>query len=259
MTGNKSIYVGIDVGSAQTKVALLNKNKELVGFAVKRTGTDFNLTANECIDSALTMSDLLPNNIKRTVSTGYGRNNLTNISDTKTEIGCHAKGAFHSFPHAITIIDIGGQDNKIIKIDNNGRRINFKMNRKCAAGTGAFLEDMSNRLDIPLSEMDKLARQSTKNITLGSYCTVFTATEVLEKIREGKKVPDIIKGLFYSVIKRVLEMDQFTGRLVMTGGVVHHNPFIVEMLKDIRGSEILLPKHPQLTGAIGAALYAEEG
>ncbi len=259
MNKNRSIYVGVDVGSAQTKVALLNSNKELVGFAVKKTGIDFGRTANECIDNALTMSNNLPNNIVRTVSTGYGRNNLTNVNDTKTEIGCHAKGAYHYFPHAMTIIDIGGQDNKVIKIDDNGRRIDFKMNRKCAAGTGAFLEDMSNRLDIPLEDMDKLARQSTEMITLGSYCTVFTATEVLEKIRQGKKVPDIVNGLFYSVIKRVFEMDRVTGRLAMTGGVVQHNPFIVEMVREIIGADVLLPEHPQLTGAIGAALYAAEG
>jgi len=259
MNKNKSIYAGVDVGSAQTKVALLNENRELIGFAVKRTGTDFSKTANECIANALTLSNSLPNNIVRTVSTGYGRNNLSNVSDTKTEIGCHAKGAYHYFPHAMTIIDIGGQDNKVIRIDDNGKRIDFKMNRKCAAGTGAFLEDMSNRLDIPLEEMDKLARQSTEKITLGSYCTVFTATEVLEKIRQGKQVPDIVNGLFHSVIKRVFDTNQVTGKLAMTGGVVHHNPFIVEMVRIIIGSDVLIPKYPQLAGAIGAAIYAIEG
>ena len=115
-----------------------------------------------------------------------------------------------SISHSITIIDIGGQDNKIIKLDDKGRRTGFKMNRKCAAGTGAFLEEMSPRLDIPLEEMDGLARQSKNMVKLGSFCTVFSGTEVLENIRRGKKVSDIIKGLFYSVIKRVIEMDAFT-------------------------------------------------
>ena len=155
---------------------------------------------------------------------------------------------------AMTIIDIGGQDNKVIKVDNEGRRTNFKMNRKCAAGTGAFLEEMSTRLDIPIEEMDALAKQSTEMVELGSFCTVFSATEVLEKIRQGKKVSDIIKGLFYSVIKRVLEMEIITDSITMTGGVVEHNPFLVEMVKDKTGAEVLTPEHPQLTGAVGAAL-----
>jgi predicted CoA-substrate-specific enzyme activase len=156
----------------------------------------------------------------------------------------------------MTIIDIGGQDNKIIKVDKDGRRLSFKMNRKCAAGTGAFLEEMSTRLDIPLEEMDGLARESTDLVELGSFCTVFSATEVLEKIRQGKKVPDIVKGLFLSVIKRVLEMDSLTDKVSMTGGVVAHNLYLVKMVENLIGREILVPDHPQLTGAVGAALFA---
>jgi predicted CoA-substrate-specific enzyme activase len=157
---------------------------------------------------------------------------------------------------AATIIDIGGQDNKIIKIDNRGKRINFRMNRKCAAGTGAFLEEMSARLDIPLEEMNDLAMLSTEMVELGSYCTVFSATEVLARIREGKKPPDIVKGLFLSMVKRVMEMDSFTDKVVMTGGVVAHNPFLVKMFEEILGREVLVPQYPQFTGAVGAALFA---
>jgi activator of 2-hydroxyglutaryl-CoA dehydratase len=114
------------------------------------------------------------------------------------------------------------------------------------------------RLDIPLEEMDALARQSTEMVELGSYCTVFSGTEVLEKIRQGKKVADIIKGLFYSVMKRVLEMDSLTDKVAMTGGVVAHNPFLVQMVEETTGKKILVPEHPQLTGAVGAALFAME-
>ncbi|MFQ5485280.1 MAG: acyl-CoA dehydratase activase, partial [Desulfobacterales bacterium] len=151
---------------------------------------------------------------------------------------------------------IGGQDNKIIKLNKEGRRTGFKMNRKCAAGTGAFLEEMSARLDIPLEKMDGLAGQSKNMVKLGSFCTVFSATEVLENIRKGEKVPDIVKGLFFSVICRVLEMDSLTENVVMTGGVVAHNHNLVKMTEEIINKEILVPEYPQLTGAIGAALYA---
>jgi predicted CoA-substrate-specific enzyme activase len=154
------------------------------------------------------------------------------------------------------VIDIGGQDNKVIKLDDNGRRTSFKMNRKCAAGTGAFLEEMSARLDIPLEKMDALAARSQDMVKLGSFCTVFSATEVLENIRHGKKIEDIVKGVFFSVIKRVLEMDSLTENVVMTGGVVAHNPYLIEMAEDMIGRPVLVPEHPQLTGAIGAALYA---
>ncbi|MGD2022891.1 MAG: acyl-CoA dehydratase activase, partial [Desulfobacterales bacterium] len=176
--------------------------------------------------------------------------------DTKTEIGCHAKGCFLYFPFATTIIDIGGQDNKIIKLDPSGKRTGFKMNRKCAAGTGAFLEEMAMRLDVSLDEMNGLASRSDNMVKLGSFCTVFSATEVLENIRQGKKLPDIVKGVFYSMIKRVLEMDALTEKVVMTGGVVAHNAYMVKMTEEMIGRKILVPEYPQLTGAIGAALYA---
>ena len=202
------------------------------------------------------MAGALKKQIVSAISTGYGRKNVAYARDTKTEIGCHARGCFHYFPFSTTIIDIGGQDNKVIKVDEKGLRTGFKMNRKCAAGTGAFLEEMAMRLDIALKDMDELAGQSENMVKLGSFCTVFSATEVLENIRQGKKLPDIVKGVYFSMIKRVLEMDSLTEKVVMTGGVVAHNPFLVKMTEEIIGKKILVPEYPQLTGAIGAALYA---
>ncbi len=254
----KKTYAGVDVGASRTKVAILDADKKLIGHAVKKSGTDFAVTADACLASALKMAGTNAGNIANTVSTGYGRKNVSFARDTKTEISCHAKGAYYYFPFSTTIIDIGGQDNKIIKVDPSGRRISFKMNRKCAAGTGAFLEEMALRLDVPLDKMDQLASQSENMVKLGSFCTVFSATEVLENIRQGKKLPDIVKGVFFSMIKRVLEMDALTQKVVMTGGVVAHNPFMVKMAEQIIEREILVPQYPQLTGAIGAALYAME-
>jgi predicted CoA-substrate-specific enzyme activase len=255
---NRKIFAGVDVGASRTKVAVIDENKTLLGFSVKKSGTDFSHTARSCLESALEMAGVLEGDIRKVISTGYGRRNVDYAHRTRTEIGCHGRGCYHYFPMAITIIDIGGQDNKIIKLDDKGRRLSFKMNRKCAAGTGAFLEEMSVRLDIPLDQMDALARNSEEMVELGSYCTVFSATEVLEKIRLGKKVPDIVKGLFYSVIKRILEMDSLTENVVMTGGVVAHNPYLVSMVEEIIQRRVLVPEHPQLTGAIGAALLALE-
>jgi predicted CoA-substrate-specific enzyme activase len=203
----RKAYAGIDLGSSRTKAVLLDENKIIIGYSVKKSGSDFALTANECLRDSIKMASIEADNIVNTVSTGYGRTNVKFANHHKTEIGCHAKGCFHYFPYRISIIDIGGQDNKIIKLDENGKRLGFKMNRKCAAGTGAFLEEMAMRLDVPIEEMNSLAEKSTEMIKIGSFCTVFSATEVLENIRMGKKVQDLAKGLFFSVIRRVLEMD----------------------------------------------------
>ena len=252
------IFVGADVGASRTKVAILDQDKKLIGHAIDKSGTDFAATADSCLSISLKMAGAKKEDIVKAISTGYGRKNVSFAGETRTEIGCHAKGCYFYYPFSITIIDIGGQDNKVVKLDDAGLRTGFKMNRKCAAGTGAFLEEMAPRLDIALEEMNDLAAKSTDMIKLGSYCTVFSGTEVLENIRNGKKVPDIVKGLFFSVIKRVVEMDSFTKKVVMTGGVVAHNPYLVEMAKELIGRDILVPEHPQLTGAVGAALYAIE-
>ena len=256
---SKPIFVGTDVGASRTKVAVLDAEKKLVGWSVKRSGTDFSATAEECLNLALQKAGAERRDIAAAASTGYGRKNVSYAGGSKTEISCHAKGCFLYFPFSITIIDIGGQDNKIIKLDDKGLRTNFKMNRKCAAGTGAFLEEMAMRLDVAIEDMDALAQKSEDMVKLGSFCTVFSATEVLENIRQGKKLPDIVKGVFYSMVKRVLEMDALTEKVVMTGGVVAHNLYLVKMTEEIIGRKILVPDHPQLTGAIGAALYAMEG
>jgi len=252
----KPIYVGADVGSSRTKVAVMDSGKQLLGYAIKKSGIDFTATVQECLQRSLKMAGAKAADVVNAVSTGYGRKNVPFATGTKTEIGCHGSGCYLYFPKTITIIDIGGQDNKVIKLDEKGRRTSFKMNRKCAAGTGAFLEEMSARLDVPLEEMDGLAARSKNMVKLGSFCTVFSATEVLENIRHGKKIEDIVKGVFFSVIRRVVEMDSMTENVVMTGGVVAHNPFLIKMAEEMTGHKILVPEHPQLTGAIGAALYA---
>ena len=168
--GHGNIFVGTDVGASRTKVAILDADRNLMGWAVKKSGTDFTATARECLERSLGQTGAVESDIAGSVSTGYGRKNVDYAADNKTEIGCHAKGCFFYFPVAATIIDIGGQDNKIIKLDDRGLRTNFKMNRKCAAGTGAFLEEMAMRLDVSLGEMDRLARRSENMVKLGSFC-----------------------------------------------------------------------------------------
>ena len=252
-------FVGVDVGASTTKAIIINRSKEPLGHSVTDSGIDFKAAAERAFDTSKAEAGLKDLNNQAVVSTGYGRRNVPFATSAKTEISAHAKGSFHSFPRAHTLIDIGGQDNKIIKIDGSGRRINFKMNRKCAAGTGAFLEEIANRLKMPIEKLNELAEKGAREVELGSYCTVFTATEILARIREGVRLEDLIRGVFGAVIKRALEMDPLEGDIVMTGGVVAYNPFLVEMFSEKLGKEIFVPPLPQLTGALGAALYALEG
>ena len=255
---SEGYFCGADVGASSTKVVLVDRDAKVVGSAVGLSGMDFEQAAEKCLQDALAAAGLEPRAVARTVSTGYGRQNVAFSDRHMTEISCHARGCYHHFPRKITIVDIGGQDNKIIHVGANGNRLGFKMNRKCAAGTGAFLEEIASRLNLPVGELDTIARQSTEEVTLGSFCTVFTQTEILAKVRRGVKVPDIVKGAFRSVVKRIVEMDPLDGEVVLTGGVVAHNPVIIEMFAEQLGSRILVPPDPQSTGALGAALLARE-
>jgi len=252
------LVAGIDVGASTTKAVIIDLTGQVFGSSVIPSGANFKTASKKAFDDARTQAGgiSIPDNF--IVSTGYGRRNVDFSRDTKTEISCHAKGSFFHFPHKHTLIDIGGQDSKIIKLDSEGRRTGFKMNRKCAAGTGAFLEEMANRLKVGIERFNSLAEKSRTDVQIGSYCTVFSATEILTKIREGVEIEDLVKGIFVSIIKRAEEMDVLDGQIVMSGGVVAHNPYLVKMFEERIEKTIFVPPLPQLTGAFGAALYALE-
>jgi len=251
-------YVGVDIGASRAKLVLLDGRREVVAKVIRNSGIDYVATAEGCLDEALSSAGLTRDDICRSLSTGYGRDNVAWTNGTMTEIACHGKGAFHHFRRPMTVVDIGAQDSKVIHLDAAGRRTGFKMNRKCAAGTGAFLEEIAHRLDLPISALDGMAQRSTKEVTLGSFCTVFTATEILERIRAGEKAEDIVKGAFRSVVKRIVEMDTPQGVLVLTGGVIAHNPILATLMAESFGREVLVPPDPQFVGAFGAALFALE-
>ncbi len=250
------LYCGVDVGASATKLVLVDETGDALARAVRVSGVDYQATAELCRAEALAEIDATAGDIAATVSTGYGRHNVDFAADTLTEIHCHGVGCFHHAPRAISIIDIGGQDNKVIRLEPDGRRANFKMNRKCAAGTGAFIEEIAMRLGIQLEEMDALAESAEEAVNLSSFCTVFAKTEILSHLRQGAPVAGIIRGAFVSVVARVVEMDTLAGEVLATGGVVAHNPVIVEILAEKLGRPVTVPPHPQFTGALGAALSA---
>ncbi len=178
-------YCGIDIGASAAKLAIIDDQYRMVARSTRRSGVDYAQTAESCRDEALAAAGLKLSQIGRAVSTGYGRDNVPWVAGKMTEIACHGRGAYHTYRTAITVLDIGAQDCKVIHLDAHGYRTGFKMNRKCAAGTGSFLEEIAYRLDLKLSDLNGLAERSTKEVALGSFCTVFAATEVLEKILRG--------------------------------------------------------------------------
>jgi predicted CoA-substrate-specific enzyme activase len=249
---------GVDVGSCSTKAVIVDRDERILGSHVLYSGTDFEVASETAWMECLKAAGLKRDAVESVIATGYGRLSVGFASASRTEISCHGRGCLYFFPGPITVVDIGGQDNKVIKLDKDGRRVSFKMNRKCAAGTGAFLEEMALRLRLPLEDLDGLARNADGEVALGSYCTVFTATEVLEKIKAGYQVDQIVRGLFHSVVKRILEMEVLEDTVVITGGVIEHNPFLAELIKQHTNSPVRIPPHAQVTGALGAALYALE-
>jgi predicted CoA-substrate-specific enzyme activase len=255
---SETLFCGVDVGAAATKLVLVGGDGRVDARIVMPSGIDYQATARDCLDRCLVEMGACEQSVARTVSTGYGRKNVSFAQHNLTEIHCHGVGCYHHVPRRITIVDIGGQDNKVIRLDDEGRRLGFRMNRKCAAGTGSFIEEIALRLAIDIGEMESLARSTESSVKLSSFCTVFAKTEILAHLRAGIPVAQIVRGAFNSVINRVMEMDPLDGEVVLTGGVVAHNPTIAEILSTRLGREVIVPPEPQLTGALGAALSARQ-
>lgn len=250
------LFCGVDVGASATKLVLVDAGGECRARATKPSGVDYAATCRALLEEGTLQAGVGPEGVARTVATGYGRGNVGFADLTHTEINCHAVGGFHYAPRPITIVDIGGQDNKVIRVDTRGRHVHFRMNRKCAAGTGAFLEEIALRLGLAVGELNGLAAQAADGVRLSSFCTVFAKTEILTHLRQGVPVTAIVRGAFTSVVNRVVEMDPLEGEVVMTGGVAAYNPVIVEILSERLGRQVLVPPYPQFAGALGAALLA---
>ncbi|MEN8005705.1 MAG: acyl-CoA dehydratase activase [Candidatus Krumholzibacteriota bacterium] len=254
-TGN--FYCGVDIGASATKLVLLDGDRQVLARAMRHSGVDYRGTARQCLDEALKTAGLTGEPAV-TVSTGYGRRNVDFAGESRTEIHCHGVGCFHHAQQAVSVVDIGGQDNKVIHLDDEGKRREFKMNRKCAAGTGAFIEEIALRLNLDVAELDALAGSTDEPVRLGSFCTVFAKTEILSHLRQGAPVEGIVRGAFVSVVDRIVEMDPLDGMVMATGGVVAHNPVIVKILASRLGRDVVVPEAPQFTGALGAALTARK-
>ena len=254
------ICAGIDAGSRAIKIVLLRvEDREVVASGMADQGTHQDARAQRLLDRLLAENGLELPDVTRVVATGYGRN-IVGIADTTvTEITCHARGVRRLVPDAATIVDIGGQDSKLIKLDPSGVVRDFAMNDRCAAGTGCFLEMVARRLDVPLGALGEMARRSRRHAPISNMCVVFAETEIIGLLAAGVPAEDIVAGVQAAIAGRVVAM---AGRSVVPpvafAGGVALVPGMADALSAAVGWPVTTAPTPQMTGALGAALLAAE-
>ncbi len=256
------MYVaGIDIGSVAAKFLIMNGNGEVLSYKVVETRPDIDQMAEQLRRMALDEANLEPNQLNYVMSTGYGRNTVSYAQENRTEILCHAAGVHMLFPSVRTIIDIGGQDSKVINLNDIGRVINFTMNTKCAAGTGRFTEVMSRALKIELNRWGDIVASAGKRTKISNICTVFAESEVISSLMQKVPINEILAGVCESIASRVFESVQRMGGVkpdvAFTGGVAN-NLGVKQILEEKAGIKLLIPQIPQSTGALGAAYLARK-
>lgn len=256
----RGYVAGIDSGSTSTDVVILDEDRNMVAGIVLPTGAGASVGAERAIAEALSQAGLRREDVVALVATGYGREAIQAGDKAITEITCHARGAHHMNPAVRTIIDIGGQDSKAIRIDEDGSVVDFAMNDKCAAGTGRFLEMMARTLEMSLDELSTRGLSCREDITISSMCSVFAESEVVSLVAQNKDIDDIVHGLNKAVASKTAALAKRVGgtpAYMMTGGV-SRNKGVVKALEERLGAPLEISEHAQLCGALGAALFAAD-
>jgi len=257
------MFVGIDIGSVTTKTVIIDQRGEILAFSLIPTSYDHRQSGKDVLQLALEKTGEARDSIRYTVATGYGRRSIAFSDKVLPEIVCHAKGTLFLFPGVRTIIDIGGQDSKVIEIDKEGMVTRFEMNDKCAAGTGRFLEVLAERiLKIAVEDLGPLSIKCKNPCVLSSVCTVFAESEVISYLSEKRAREDIACGLNKAIAKRVLGMGaagqiSYQEPVVFSGGVAR-NIGVVRAIEEELGKKVVVPTEPQITAALGAAIFARE-
>lgn len=253
------LFMGLDIGSATSKCLIIDEKTNIRGKALASGGAGTEGPAQAHI-AALKDASVSVDKISYTIATGYGRN-LADCADGKlSELSCHAIGAYKLFPDARMVIDIGGQDAKILRLSEAGALESFVMNDKCAAGTGRFLEEISRVLNVEIGDMTDIAIQSDNKLDISSTCVVFAESEVISQLAQGASKSDVIGGIFRSVASRIGGLARRAGvakEVVMTGGVAV-NDGVRKALEDELDVNISASPLSQYAGALGAALYAQK-
>ena len=257
------MFTGIDIGSVTTKAVIIDEQEKIAAFSLLATSYDRHQSGADVLELALGKTGKSSDAIKYIVSTGYGRRSFTSSNKVLPEIVCHARGTKFLIQTFRTIIDIGGQDSKVIELDEEGNINKFEMNDKCAAGTGRFLEVLAERiLNLSLEELGPLSLKCKNPCILTSVCTVFAESEIISYLSRDKTKEDIVCGMNRAIAKRVINMGtagliKYKEPIVFSGGVAK-NIGVAKAIEEELGKEVLIPKEPQITAALGAALFAKE-
>lgn len=253
-----SLYAGIDVGSRTTKACIL-KDMEIFSSSILDTTANVQLVARRALEVALEKKGIQSGDLSYIVATGYGRVNVPFANTTVTEISCHALGINFICPTVRTILDMGGQDIKVIRCDEEGRVLKFVMNDKCAAGTGRFIERVAHEFNLTLETVADLSLNPSSNpYRVNSYCAVFAIDDALSSVRRGVDLSDVLAGLIDSLVERILYQVQRIGlkrEFAICGGIAR-NKGVVERIRRTLGFDPVIPFDPQIIGALGAALFA---
>lgn len=256
----KSIYtMGIDVGSTASKCIILKDGKDIVSKSLIGVGTG-TTGPTRAVEAVLNECNLSKSDMNYILATGYGRNSIDWVHGEMSELSCHAKAAYFLFPDVRTVIDIGGQDAKVLRINDKGMLTNFAMNDKCAAGTGRFLDVMACIIEVNIDDLEDLSSKSTKVVNISSTCTVFAESEVISQLANNSNICDIVNGIHRSVAGRVAGLARRVGvedEVVMTGGVAKNGGVVTALEKEL-GKKIYVSPFAQYAGALGAALVAYE-
>jgi predicted CoA-substrate-specific enzyme activase len=254
------VYVlGIDIGSASSK-AVICADGDIKTYAVTPSGGNYRQTAERLRREAVKKIGLSPGDLSYTVATGYGSAAVPFSDQSVTDISCQAKGIHRLFPKVRTVIDIGGQFSKVIKIDEDGRVTNFILNEKCAAGSGKFLQVIARLLHIEISDIGQLSLKSQKPVEFNTGCAVFAESEAVSRIAEGALVEDILAGVHKAMAAKIVNLVERTGPVgicTVTGGGAKDIGLVKAIEADL-GITLLVPEEPQITAAYGAALLASE-
>lgn len=249
---------GVDVGSTQTKAVIVDGARRIAGRALVDTGANVVAAAERAFEIAKNDAGLEEREIAFVVGTGYGRYRVTFGHVQVTEISCHGRGAVHMFPATRTVVDMGGQDTKAIRVGPTGDIRDFCMNDKCAAGTGRFLGAAAAALEIPLDRLGPTALTATRAVKITTTCTVFAEAEVLGWLARGRRIEDILLGVHQSIVSRTLGLMRRVGvepEITFTGGVAR-NVGMVKVLTEALGAPVNISDESHFMGALGAALFA---
>lgn len=252
--------LGVDSGSLTAKAVIMDRNRRIISSNVAQLGFVSKKALQTAVDGALGLANLAFSDMAYVVATGYGRLAYADADREITEISCHARGAHYLLPDVRTVIDIGGQDSKIISVGPSGSFTNFAMNEKCAAGTGKFLQVMATALGVELEQIGELSLQAQNELHISSTCTVFAETEVISLVAQEHALPDILAAIHESIASRMLTLAgrvTLTEPVMMTGGVAR-NVGLVKTLERVLNIDVNVSGDPQIAGAIGAAMFAAD-